>query len=83
MRSITFAERVGGVRSMMNATMLSKGCNRDRIAHAVRLAHPLRSGERLFDDVGGDLHGLELVRTVATPTVTHLKFARSTKNRSS
>jgi dihydrofolate reductase len=34
------------------------------------------SGERLFDGVGDDLHGLELVRTVATPQVTHLKFAR-------
>ena len=36
----------------------------------------LGSGERLFDDVGTDLHGLELVRTVAAPNVTHLKFAR-------
>jgi dihydrofolate reductase len=36
----------------------------------------LGSGERLFDSVGGDLRGLELVRTVATPRVTHLKFAR-------
>ena len=36
----------------------------------------LGSGERLFDGVGTDLHGLELVRTVATPKVTHLKFAR-------
>ena len=36
----------------------------------------LGSGERLFDGVGGDLHGLELVRTVAAPKVTHLKFAR-------
>ena len=36
----------------------------------------LGSGERLFDGVGDDLHGLELVRTVATPKVTHLKFAR-------
>jgi dihydrofolate reductase len=36
----------------------------------------LGAGERLFDDVGGDLHGLALVRTVATPTVTHLKLAR-------
>jgi len=26
----------------------------------------------LFDGVGGDLHGLELMRTVATPPVTHL-----------
>ena len=35
----------------------------------------LGGGERLFDGVG-DLHGLELVRTVATPKVIHLKFAR-------
>ena len=36
----------------------------------------LGSGERLFEALGDDLHGLELVRTVATPKVTHLKFAR-------
>ena len=36
----------------------------------------LGGGERLFDGIGDDLHGLELVRTVATPRVTHLKFAR-------
>src|SRR5437762_4857620 len=36
----------------------------------------LGRGERLFEGVGDDLHGLELVRTVAAPRVTHLKFAR-------
>jgi dihydrofolate reductase len=36
----------------------------------------LGAGERLFEGVGDDLHGLALVRTVATPKVTHLKFAR-------
>jgi dihydrofolate reductase len=36
----------------------------------------LGDGERLFDDVGDDLHGLELVGTVAAADVTHLKFAR-------
>ena len=36
----------------------------------------LGTGERLFDGVGADLHGLKLVRTVAAPGVTHLKFAR-------
>jgi dihydrofolate reductase len=36
----------------------------------------LGSGERLFEGVGDDLHGLVLVRTVAAPQVTHLKFAR-------
>jgi dihydrofolate reductase len=35
----------------------------------------LGSGERLFEGVD-DLHGLALVRTVATPRVVHLKFAR-------
>jgi dihydrofolate reductase len=36
----------------------------------------LGGGERLFDGVGDDLHGLTLVRTVAAPGVTHLKLAR-------
>ena len=36
----------------------------------------LGGGERLFEGVGDDLHGLELVRTVAAPKVTHLKLAR-------
>jgi dihydrofolate reductase len=35
----------------------------------------LGAGERLFEGLGDDLHGLELVRTVAAPNVTHLKFA--------
>ena len=36
----------------------------------------LGSGERLFDGVGDNLHGLELLRTVAMPNVMHLKFTR-------
>jgi dihydrofolate reductase len=36
----------------------------------------LGRGERLFEGTGDDLHGLELVRTVAAPKVTHLKLAR-------
>ena len=36
----------------------------------------LGRGERLFDG-SDDLHGLQLVRTVAAPKVTHLKFARA------
>jgi dihydrofolate reductase len=36
----------------------------------------LGDGARLFDDVGDDLNGLQLVRTVATPAVTHLKFMK-------
>ena len=38
----------------------------------------LGAGERLFDGLGADLHGLELVRTVPTPEVVHLKFSRRT-----
>jgi dihydrofolate reductase len=42
----------------------------------------LGSGERLFKGIGDDLHGLELVRTVGAPGVTHFKFARRhTSNR--
>lgn len=37
----------------------------------------LGSGERLFDGLGDNLHGLKLMRTVSAPNVTHLKFARS------
>jgi len=36
----------------------------------------LGRGERLFDHVGDELHGLKLVRTVVTPEVVHLKFVR-------
>ena len=37
----------------------------------------LGAGERLFEGIGDDLHGLEPVRTIAAPGVTHLKFAKS------
>ena len=36
----------------------------------------LGTGERLFEGLGDDLHGLQLVRTVAAPQVTHLRFSR-------
>lgn len=36
----------------------------------------LGSGERLFENVGDDLHGLTLARTVPAHNVTHLQFAR-------
>jgi dihydrofolate reductase len=36
----------------------------------------LGAGERLFDHVGTDLRGLKLVRTIGTPDVVHMKFAR-------
>ena len=36
----------------------------------------LGAGEHLFEGVGDDLHGLEHVRTVVAPKVTHIKFSR-------
>ena len=36
----------------------------------------LGGGERLFEGVGADLHGMELARTVAGRNVTHLKFVK-------
>lgn len=36
----------------------------------------LGGGERLFDNVGDDLHGLTLVDVVGAPGVAHLKFVR-------
>ena len=36
----------------------------------------LGRGERLFEGIGNDLHGLELVRTIAAPKVAHLKFIK-------
>ena len=36
----------------------------------------LGDGERLFQGTGDSLHGLELVRVVTQPKVTHLKFLR-------
>lgn len=36
----------------------------------------LGAGERLFDGMGDDLHGLRLRETVAAPDVTHLYFGR-------
>lgn len=36
----------------------------------------LGSGERLFDGMDDDLHGLTLTRIVAAPGVVHLKFAK-------
>jgi dihydrofolate reductase len=37
----------------------------------------LGTGERLFERIGDDLHGLKLMRTVVAPDVAHLKFART------
>lgn len=36
----------------------------------------LGDGERLFDGLGDDLHGLSLAETIPTPEVTHLRFRK-------
>ena len=39
----------------------------------------LGSGERIFDHLDGGPHGLECVEFVASPAVTHVRFARTPK----
>ena len=68
----------GGART--GAQYLSAGLVDEMELHLVPTL--LGSGERLFDGVS-DLHGLELVRTVAAPNVTHLKFSRGAGGRAS
>jgi len=67
-----------------NDVMLSGGANVARQYLAAGLVDQidlhlvpvfLGSGERLFEDLH-DLRGLELVRTIGTPNVVHLRFAR-------
>ena len=53
---------------------LADGLVDEMLIHLVPIL--LSSGERLFERVGTDLHGLRLVQTVEAPNVTHLKFVR-------
>lgn len=53
---------------------LAAGLVDEMLIHLVPIL--LGEGERLFESVGTDLAGMELVRTVAAPGVVHLKFAR-------
>jgi dihydrofolate reductase len=53
---------------------LAAGLVDNAVVHLVPVL--LGSGERLFDDVGADMHGLTLERTVPAPGVVHLFFAR-------
>lgn len=53
---------------------LSRGLVDDMLLHLVPIL--LGGGERLFDDVGTDLFGLQLTRTVPADDVVHLFFAR-------
>jgi dihydrofolate reductase len=53
---------------------LAAGLVDEMVLHQVPIL--LGAGERLFDGVGADLHGLELVRVLPGPGVTHLTFAR-------
>ncbi|HKY52089.1 MAG TPA: dihydrofolate reductase family protein [Candidatus Limnocylindria bacterium] len=64
---------LGGGASVANQA-LERGLVDEMELHLVPIL--LGRGERLFDRVGDDLHGLRLARTVAAPRVTHLKFTR-------
>jgi dihydrofolate reductase len=68
-RDVSLAGGAGAARQYLTAGLVD-----EMEIHLVPTL--LGSGERLFHGVGDDLHGLELVRTVAAPGVTHLKFSR-------
>lgn len=61
----------GGAKAA--AQFLAAGLVDEMEIHLVPIV--LGAGERLFDGVS-DLHGLRLVRTIAAPDVTHLRFAK-------
>jgi dihydrofolate reductase len=68
-KDVTLAGGAGAARQYLNAGLVDE--------MELQLAPILLgAGERLFDGVP-DLHGLQLVRTVAAPGVSHLKFARA------
>ncbi len=62
----------GGARAYQE--YLAAGLVDDMLLHQAPVL--LGSGARLFDRVGTDLHGLKLVRAIAAPGVTHLKFVK-------
>src|SRR5688500_13054684 len=62
----------GGARAAQQ--FLNAGAVDEMQLHVVPML--LGGGERLFDNVA-ELHGLALVKQVAAPNVTHLKFARN------
>ncbi len=67
-KDVTLAGGARAVQQYLNAGLVDE--------MEINLAPTLLgSGERLFEGVD-QLHGLKLVRTVATPKVTHLKFTR-------
>jgi dihydrofolate reductase len=63
----------GGARAAQQ--YLAAGLVDEMELHVVPIL--LGAGERLFERIGDDLHGLKLVRTIGTPEVVHLKFVRS------
>ena len=75
------ARRAGGARDVMVAggakaaqQYLTKGAVDEMDISLVPIL--LGAGERLFEGLDSDMHGLKLVRTIAAADVTHLKYAR-------
>ena len=65
---IALAGGAGICRQYLNAGLVD-----EMLIHQVPIL--LGAGERLFEGVS-DLHGLDLVETIATPNVTHFKFVK-------
>ena len=78
--AVSEARRAAGARdvSLAGGASVAQQCLRAGMVDEMEINLApvlLGAGERLLDGVD-DLHGLTLVRTVATPHVIHLKFAR-------
>jgi dihydrofolate reductase len=67
----TFTFVTNGIEAALEQARRAAGGKDVSLAGGARAAQ-----QYLFDGVGDNLHGLELVRTVATPQVAHLKFAK-------
>jgi hypothetical protein len=74
-RGTTFTFVTDGIEAALDQEYLRAALVDEMEIHLVPFL--LAGGERLFGGTGTGLHGLELVRAVATPRVTHLKFTRS------
>jgi dihydrofolate reductase len=78
--AVAQAKRAAGGKdvSLGGGANVAQQCLRARLVDEMEISLVpilLGAGERLFDGVS-DLHGLKLVRTVATPQVVHLKLVR-------
>ena len=72
-RRINLGKRAGGAKASQQ--YLAAGLVDEMEINLVPIL--LGRGEWLFEGVGDGLHGLELIRVVAAPKATHLRFVKT------